>query len=314
MAGQITAYVAVTDRDWCDSLRAITGLDEANFWQPSPSTTFRALDPGEPFLFKLHSPDDYIVGGGFFARWTKLPVSLAWKAFAQKNGAADITEMRRRIEHYRRVRPSPGEDYEIGCILLEQPFFFEREDWLPVPEWQPNIVRGKGYDLTVEPGCTLWERVVALLRGKNGEVVKDAQAVADAKERFGKPLIVQPRLGQGSFRIIVTDAYGRRCAATGERVLPVLEAAHIRPYSEGGEHRVDNGLLLRSDLHTLFDQGYVSVTPDYRIEVSARLKSDFGNGRDYLALRGRSIALPTNQKERPAAEFLAWHNENRFLA
>ena len=150
--------------------------------------------------------------------------------------------------------------------------------------------------------------------GKNGEVLKDAQAVADAKERFGKPLIVQPRLGQGSFRVIVTDAYGRRCAATGERVLPVLEAAHIRPYSEGGEHRVDNGLLLRSDLHTLFDQGYVSVTPEYRIEVSARLKSDFGNGKDYLVLRGRSIALPTNQKERPAAEFLAWHNENRFLA
>jgi putative restriction endonuclease len=46
-------------------------------------------------------------------------------------------------------------DYEIGCVMLGQPFFFAQDEWLPVPEWQPNIVRGKTYDLTVEPGRNL---------------------------------------------------------------------------------------------------------------------------------------------------------------
>lgn len=57
-------FVGVTDRDWYEHLRRIPGIDEVNFWKPSGNTGFHALSPGEPFLFKLHSPDDYIVGGG----------------------------------------------------------------------------------------------------------------------------------------------------------------------------------------------------------------------------------------------------------
>ena len=82
------------------------------------------------------------------------------------------------------------------------------------------------------------------------------------------------RLGQGAFRIVVTDTYDRRCALTGERTLPVLEAAHIKPYSSGGAHDITNGLLLRSDLHTLFDRGYLTVTPEYRLEVSRRIREE----------------------------------------
>lgn len=314
MAEEISAYVAVTDRDWFDTLRLQEKIEEVNFWQPSASTAFKALKPGEALLFKLHSPDNYIVGGGFFAYWTRLPVSLAWEAFGQKNGASTIADMRARIERYRRIRPSLQDDYEIGCILLEQPWFFDPPNWLPVPDWQANIVRGKRYDLGAEPGKTLWNRILGTLQTRDGEPLRSAEALVGGMERFGKPILTQPRLGQGSFRVMVTDAYNRRCAATGEKVLPVLEAAHIRPYSEGGEHRVDNGLLLRSDLHTLFDRGYMTVTPECRMEISRRLKSDFDNGEDYLALHGLSITLPSAAKLRPAKEFLAWHNENRFRA
>ncbi len=78
-------------------------------------------------------------------------------------------------------------------------------------------------------------------------------------ERYGSPTVVYPRLGQGSFRVVVTDIYSRWCAVTRERTLPVLDAAHIRPYGQDGPHDPRNGLLLRSDIHTLFDQGYVTV-------------------------------------------------------
>ena len=73
-----------------------------------------------------------------------------------------------------------------------------------------------------------------------------------------------PRLGQGAFRVLVTDAYRRRCTISNERTLPVLEAAHIRPYADNGPHQLSNGLLLRSDLHRLFDLGYFTVDPDRR--------------------------------------------------
>jgi len=309
---ELSAYIAITDRDWFDCLRTAGPLDEVNFWQPSPSGGFAALKPGEPLLFKLHSPDNFIVGGGFFAYWTRLPLSLAWDSFRINNGATSLSQMRERLERYRRTAATLREDYQIGCILLEQPFFLERPDWLPVPGWHSSIQRGKTYALVEEPGRSLWEQIMLRISAKPPEVQQQAETVAQA-ERFGKPLLVNPRLGQGSFRVIVTDAYQRRCAFTGERVLPVLEAAHIQPYAEGGEHRVDNGLLLRSDLHTLFDRGYLTVTGKYRVEVSHRMKTDFENGRDYMALHGGGISPPKNLSDRPASEFLIWHNENCFL-
>ena len=121
------------------------------------------------------------------------------------------------------------------------------------------------------------------------------------------------RLGQGAFRVLVTDAYLRRCAVTGEKTLPVLEAAHIKPYALEGPHSVKNGILLRSDLHKLFDLGYVTVTPALRLEVSPRLKAEWENGREYYAYHGRELTCrPADVSNFPSREFLQWHNENRF--
>ena len=97
-------------------------------------------------------------------------------------------------------------------------------------------------------------------------------------------MLVRPRLGQGTFRVAVTDAYSRACAVTGEHSLPVLEAAHIRPYALTGPHDINNGLLLRADLHRLFDLGYLTVTPDHALHVSERLKADYDNGRERTIL------------------------------
>jgi len=309
----LKAFVGVTDNDWFAFLAGLPDVDEVNFWQPSGNVSFRALEPGEPFLYKLHSPHDYIVGGGFFAHSTILPVSLAWEAFREKNGANSLLEMRQRIEKYRRKGTSL-EDYQIGCILLEQPFFFQQSQWIPVPkDWSPNIVRGKGYDLTTGLGKKLWEEVQLRIQGMTS-FAPDTDKVADEGGRYGTPTLVAPRLGQGSFRIVVTDAYNRRCAVTQERTLPALEASHIKPFGESGPRDVRNGLLLRSDLHRLFDTGYVTISPDYHFEVSRRIKAEYENGRDYYRMHGASIHLPQSHVERPAQEYVAWHNENIFRA
>ena len=79
-------YVGVTDNDWFKFLSQHRP-DEVNFWRPSGINTFRAIELGALFLFKLHSPINYIVGGGFFITYSILLLSLAWEAFGEKNGA-----------------------------------------------------------------------------------------------------------------------------------------------------------------------------------------------------------------------------------
>ena len=127
----------------------------------------------------------------------------------------------------------------------------------------------------------------------------------------GAPQTVQPRLGQGTFRIAVTGAYGA-CAVSGEHSLPALEAAHVRPYADGGAHALPNRLLLRADIHRLYDAGYVTVTPDYRFRVSHDLADDFHYGREYERFAGRAISVPRRLIDQPDPQLLDWHSAEVF--
>jgi putative restriction endonuclease len=302
-------WVGITDDDWYEFLSA-RRPDEVNFWQPSGGRQFRSLEPGEPFLFKLHSPKNFVVGGGFFVRHTILPSSLAWDAFGEKNGVRDQAELLERIQKY---RGQTGPDPIIGCNVLAEPFFFSERAWIPIPsDWAPNIVQGKTYDSTREPGLSLWQAVQANLAALE---VRFANEIKDEVRGERPEYLIKGRLGQGAFRVLVTDAYHRRCAVTGERTLPVLEAAHIKPYAKSGPNLVRNGLLLRSDLHKLFDIGYLTVTPELRVEVSNRIKEEYENGREYYAHHGQQLlVLPPSTDEQPSREFLEWHNQNIYLA
>jgi putative restriction endonuclease len=100
---------------------------------------------------------------------------------------------------------------------------------------------------------------------------------------------------------------------TGERTLPALDAAHIKPFAESGPHAPENGLLLRKDLHALFDDGYVTVTPSLEFRVSSRIRDQFENGRDYYAMDKRPLRLPVAPYPPPSREYLNWHGDVRFL-
>ena len=172
---------------------------------------------------------------------------------------------------------------------------------------------GKSYDMANGTGALLWREVTERLERAKIKTLGPATASAQASARFGTPHLVTPRLGQGSFRVLVTDAYDYRCSMTAERTLPVLEAAHIRPYAKEGKHELSNGLLLRSDLHKLFDLGYVTVDPDEKkIVVSPRIREEYENGRDYYALHGRPLAQPQNTLAIPSIENLRYHADRVF--
>lgn len=93
-----------------------------------------------------------------------------------------------------------------------------------------------------------------------------------------------------------------------------MEAAHIQDFACNGPHEVQNGVLLRSDIHTLYDKGYLTITSDYHVEISRRLHEEFGNGKIYYQFHGKKLqVIPEVNELRPAKEYLEWHNENRFL-
>jgi putative restriction endonuclease len=305
-------YVGVTDNEWFNFLRE-RKPDEVNFWRPS-SQAFRALNIGEPFLFKLHLPQNFIAGGGFFFQYTKLPLSMAWKVFEEKNGAPNYSIFSNRISPYFSSSRKQLSDPEIGCIILVTPFFFEREDWIPAPKNFTLNIPGRSYDSGDSIGGEVWSKVeLNLQKNRIGTQPLKLGQVADPSPRYGSKHLVETRLGQGAFRVNIMDTYGRRCSVSGEKTLPVLEAAHIKPYTESGPHSTHNGLLLRADLHILLDEGYMTVTKDYKVEVSRRIKEDYENGRDYYKFHGQQLMiLPKNVTEFPAPEFLEWHQVNRY--
>lgn len=309
-------FVAVTDYDWFRLHAAKPAVEEVNFWKPSPTASFKALSIGEPLLFKLHAPRNFIAGGGFFTKFVHLPLRLAWETFGEGNGVHSLPEVRARIAQYRRAPIASNEDPDIGCIILSEPFFFPEDMWIPMPpDFAINIVTGKGYSTDHAAGRVLWTKVTERLQLLAASRVDAGTTTIAAIEtpRYGNPVPVRPRLGQGAFRVVVTDAYERRCAITRERTLPVLEAAHIKPYSDGGVHDLPNGLLLRSDLHRLFDLGYMTVDPDERrLVVSRRIREEFQNGREYYALHGRELTAPVDPAALPSRENLMFHFENTY--
>lgn len=301
-------FVGLTDQAWYRHLFTLQP-EEANFWRPSSRQKFAALAPGEPFLFKLHRPHAAIVGGGFFDHYTRLPLSMAWLAFGEKNGAGSLGVCRERLGRY--WRGDPGPDPEIGCIVLDRPFFFDERDWIAEPpDWRPQTQVGKTLDTAEAAGRMLWQEVEQRLRAM--PLPEVARAAGAQPLGYWAPGF--RRLGQGAFRAAVTDAYDRRCAVTGEHTLPVLEAAHIQGFAAGGPHDTRNGLLLRADLHILLDAGYVGVDEDYRFLVSPRLEAEYHNGRDYYRRQGQRILLPAEPEAWPAQEFLAWHRSHVFVA
>lgn len=113
------------------------------------------------------------------------------------------------------------------------------------------------------------------------------------------------REGQSVFRSALLDAYDRRCAITGCGVLEILEAAHICPYRGEHTHGMDNGLLLRSDLHTLFDKGMVYIDAEGFVQIDNRLIDS-----EYAPLRGCKLRLPTDSAHQPHSEHLAHHRKH----
>ena len=236
---------------------------------------------------------------------------MAWETFGRANGVSSLEDLRSTIA---RLRPDAAilPSTNIGSTVLVEPVFLPERLWLDLPDsWSTSIQRGKRYSTEDVDGLRLWDGLLDAAR-----LAATANATgfySHEQTRFGTPVLITPRLGQGAFRVAVTEAYGRKCAITEGKVLPALDAAHIKPYSEGGQHSKSNGILLRKDIHSVFDAGYVTIKEDLTFAVSNKVKEVFNNGEEYLRLHGRMIRPPENKSDRPDIDLLRWHNKERYL-
>lgn len=156
-----------------------------------------------------------------------------------------------------------------------------------------------------------WELVRGIKPGADeedgaGPDDKDDSPGADDLRRLG---LIKARRGQRQFREALIGAYASQCAVTRSRIVDLLEAAHIAPHAQGTNYRVSNGLLLRADIHTLFDLHLLSIDDRYRIHLSKLIDTS-----EYLRYRGAELlALPACISDLPSKENLQARHE-RFLA
>ena len=131
----------------------------------------------------------------------------------------------------------------------------------------------------------------------------DPQSPTDGRRRILAS--ITQRQGQGPFRLSLLEAYEGKCAVTGAGTPQTLDAAHIFPYDGNQTNHVSNGILLRSDIHVLFDLGLLKIDDEYRVIVSNKIDED-----EYRRLHGSSITLPSDSAARPSKKALAWHRQN----
>ena len=117
-------------------------------------------------------------------------------------------------------------------------------------------------------------------------------------------VIARRRRGQREYRFALLERYGESCAILGPQPPQVLEAAHIRSFSKTGAHDREGGLLLRRDLHTLFDDHLLTVHPE---RLTVEVAPDLQRYETYSSLQNRELVLPEHLA--PKAEYLEEHFE-----
>jgi len=197
------------------------------------------------------------------------------------------------------TQPKPKVRYRILGLALVTGwdagyFYFQGFDALRVSDWRlPTIASAA----LVSP------------QGRADAIasVFDPTAVEDERRRV--QAVIAQRQGQVGFRRTLLRAYEGRCAVTGYDASEALEAAHIVPYRGPVTNHPSNGILLRADLHSLFDFGMIALDVDQHKDRHTLIVSEEIGRTVYRQMRGCPVALPTEPALRPSREALLQHRE-----
>lgn len=198
------------------------------------------------------------------------------------------------------VKPKPGVEYQVLGLARVS-------DWSNgyfILEGLPRQPEGSETPTNYQ-GAPHHDRDAAYDRARaatTASAIDDFNLDAeDSRERQIAEVV--RRRGQRRFRAALLKAYQGKCALTGCDAVDALEAAHVSPYRGAQSNHIQNGLLLRADIHSLFDLGLLSFDPETRM---ARLASQLAD-TTYAALAGRTLSEPSNPKLKPNTAALSEH-------
>ena len=313
-----TFYVGITDSNWFSLLREDynNGVlnQQVNFWTPG-TRGFKVIESGDLFLFKLHnkrstSEKGEIVGGGYFSHYDKMSISDAWNKYGRGNGRNSLETMQKSLNRMQE-KMNTQSTVEIGCIILENLFFFEK--WIDEPaDWGKSIVSGKKYSTDTEIGKKLYQLVNECIKDKKKsdiEIIDEIEAEVNSLSLKGEErvMLVKTRVNQSVFRERLIKKYHTCCLCKVENQA-LLIASHIKPWaSSNADEKLDteNGLLLCPNHDALFDSGFITFLDDGSIVISKRLSHLDCTFMNIIS----SMKLPLTEKNR---KYLKYHREHVF--
>jgi putative restriction endonuclease len=286
--------IAPTDIDWFQFLKQRLNFSAINFWTDRPWNP-RRINEGDKFYFLLKAPIRKIGGYANFVYYENLTIEEAWQKFGRGNGVNSLYELGVKATG----ELEPDFTTEIGCLVLENPVFLEIEDYFHPTEYNlsfSNQISKLKY----------YSQLNQINFASDYKQVGFSFASFNSKENYEFKESSRVK-GQSKFRQSLTKFYNQQGAISGETCLTILDAVHINPHINENKNHIKNGVLLRSDLHKLFDEGLLTITPDYKVVIADELATS-----DYYKYNHQQINLPEATTLYPSQQLLKFHNQYIF--
>jgi hypothetical protein len=301
--GALKFRVVNTDPDWIEVLRSYNITDNINFWRKEKRRVH--LPERSRFYFKLRG-SRFIAGRAVSQRQISMSIREAWEYFSIRNGVSTYEELRRKATDILEVS-----DDTLNCLVLDEVEVLDPEEY---PQLPPDFVATQNPKDYLEGSLpqiesSFFGASTLGLSGIEAQLTKDRvfdpDTVLAAREATLRAVVM--RRGRSDFRQMLMDAYDHKCAVTGTEVRAILEAAHVYPYKGTETNVLQNGILLRSDWHTLFDLGLWAIDDDYRIIIAPEIIPE-----EYRKYHQTLIRLPRIVLHRPSPKAIRWHRNNVF--
>lgn len=283
--------ISPTDNNWFNYLKQNELNSFVNFWTPTPWNV-RRLSSGDRLYFMLKAPIRKIGGFGEFYEYKNMSSDEAWEEFGHRNGRYSKLELSTIIRNYVAKNSNLGQvsidTHDIGCIVLKNCEFWDTDKFLEVENYNISFERS----------------IVTLKYFDQLDPFTETRGQASSFVPLNQPRIPDQamrniRNGQGGFKGKMLRAYNNKCCISGETIPELLEAAHIQKYINSNSHHVQNGLILRVDLHKLYDNGLLFIDSDFVVHLSSVVEAEF-----YQQYNQKKISLPMFEFDYPSSTAL----------
>lgn len=287
--------ISPTDIKWFDFLKENQLCSFINFWTPTP-WNIKGLNAGDKLYFMLKKPIRKIGGFGEFVEYKNVTPEEAWNEFGYRNGRESKTDFLQSLKKFiskHSIRFDTnnidGASHKIGCIVLKNCEFWDEENYLEPSDFNISFPN----------------QVVTIKYYNENNIIQDSHNIEKSnfnivsEPREENKYEVNRRIGQNNFKAKLLKAYNNKCCISGETIPELLEAAHIQNYKNVLSNHVQNGLLLRVDIHRLFDNNLIYIDNDYVIHVSSLIEGTY-----YRQYDGKKLNLPKASNQYPLLDAL----------